>query len=192
MNLDMSAHLQTRSLDVVLGLPNTTGKTQESSQSCGPFKSNHHNDLHTALASQRFEKKKHVNVDVLREHGGPTPEKIKEHPAQAMQKLCEWKFNKKSTEALEKLTKVYLNAPISLKEHDWSMSEEIKLKELLTEDMCTKDTALSVQLKQTAKAITNNVIQMKNRALNCYRLFEDHRAMSHKETINEDQCSQLQ
>lgn len=37
------------------------------------------------------------------------------------------------------------------------MSEEIRLKELLTEDMYAKDTALGVQLRQTARAITNNV-----------------------------------
>ena len=74
-----------------------------------------------------------------------------------MQKLYEWKFNKKSNEAREKLLNAYLSAPVPLKDPEWSMSEEVKLKELLTDDMYAKDTAIGVQLKQTAKAITNNI-----------------------------------
>jgi len=96
-------------------------------------------------------------IDVLEKHGEPTMEKIKEYPAPAMKKLYEWKFNKKSTEGRDKLLKAYLSAPASLKDPDWSMSEEIRLKQLLTEDMYAKDTAIGVQLRQTAKAISNNI-----------------------------------
>ena len=55
-----------------------------------------------------------------------------------MKKLCEWKHGKKSTEGREKLLIAYLSAPIPLKDPDWSMLEEIKLKVLLTEDMYAK------------------------------------------------------
>jgi len=95
--------------------------------------------------------------EVIKEHGERTAEKIKDYPAKAMQKLYEWKFNKKSTEAREKLLEAYLNKAAPEKEPEWTMSEEIKLKDLLTEDMYAKDTALGVQLKQTAKALANNV-----------------------------------
>jgi len=96
-------------------------------------------------------------MDILEKHGEPTMEKIKEYPAPAMKKLYEWKFNKKSTEGRDKLLKAYLSVPAPLKDPDWSMSEEIRLKELLTEDMYAKDTAIGVQLRQTAKAISNNI-----------------------------------
>jgi len=96
-------------------------------------------------------------LDILKEHGEPTIEKIKDYPAPAMKKLYEWKHGKKSNEGREKLLKAYLSAPVPLKDPDWSMSEEIKLKALLTEDMYAKDTAVGVQLKQTAKALSNNV-----------------------------------
>jgi len=46
---------------------------------------------------------------------------------------------------------------VPLKDPEWSPAEEIKLKELLTQDMYAKDTAIGVQLKQTAKAIVNNI-----------------------------------
>jgi len=94
---------------------------------------------------------------VLKEHGEPTEENIKNYPAPAMKKLCQWKHNEQSTEGREKLLKAYLGAPVPLKEPDWSMSEEIKLKALLTEDMHAKDTAIGVQLRQTAKTIANNI-----------------------------------
>ena len=97
-------------------------------------------------------------LEILKKHGEPTIEKIKEYPAPAMKKLYEWKLNKKSTEAREKLLlKAYLEAPTPLKDPEWTMSGEIKLKQQLTDDMCAKDTALGVQLKQTAKAIANNI-----------------------------------
>ena len=44
-----------------------------------------------------------------------------------------------------------------LKDAEWTTADEIELKELLTGAMYAKDTALGVQLKQTARAITNNV-----------------------------------
>jgi len=74
-----------------------------------------------------------------------------------MQKLYEWKLNKNSKKAWEDLLKEYLKAPVPLKDPEWTMSEEMRLKELLTDDMYAKDTALGTQLKQTAKAITNNI-----------------------------------
>ena len=112
----------------------------------------------------RFERQKlrQKAMAILSAHGEPTPEKIKDYTAPAMQKLYEWKFNKKSMESREKLLKAYLSAPIPLKDPDWSTSEEIKLKELLTEDMYAKDTALGVQLKQTVNAITNNINDLDN------------------------------
>lgn len=95
--------------------------------------------------------------DILKKHGEPPEEKIKNYPVPAMQKLYEWKHNKKSTEGREKLLKAYFGTPVPPKERDWSMSEKIKLKELLTGGMCVKDTAMGGQLKQTAKAIPNNI-----------------------------------
>jgi len=94
---------------------------------------------------------------ILKEHGEPTEEKIKDYPAKAMQKLHEWKFNKRSTEGREKLLKAYLSKPAPLKVPEWTMSEEIRLKQLLTEDMHAKDAAVGVQLRQTARALVNNI-----------------------------------
>ena len=94
---------------------------------------------------------------ILQQHGEPTLEKIKDYPARAMQKLYEWKLNKASKKAREDLLKEYLKAPTPLKDAEWTISEEMRLKELLTEDMYAKDTAIGVQLKQTAKAIANNI-----------------------------------
>jgi len=126
----------------------------------------------------------------LAELGEPTPEKIKDYPAPAMQKLYEWKFNKKSTELREKLLQACLSAPVPLKDPNWSASEEIKLKELLTEDMYAKDTALGIQSKQTAKVITNNINDLdKDVCLELNGLFKKGRAMSPKETIKQEQCS---
>ena len=107
----------------------------------------------------RYEKSKlrEQALQVIKEHGEPTTEKIKDYPAKAMQKLYEWKHNKKSSEAREKLLEVYLKKDPPKEEPEWTMSEEIRLKELLTEDMYAKDTALGVQLKQTAKALANNI-----------------------------------
>jgi len=107
----------------------------------------------------RYERQKlrQQALAVLKEHGEPTEENIKNYPAPAMKKLHQWKHNKQSTEGREKLLKAYLGAPVPLKEPDWSMSEEMKLKGLLTDDMYAKDTAIGVQLRQTAKAITNNI-----------------------------------
>jgi len=96
-------------------------------------------------------------MEILKKHGEPSPENIKTYPAQAMKKLYEWKHNKKSSEGREKLLKAYHGAPVPLKDPDWSLSEEVRLKDLLTVDMYAKDTALGVQLKQTAKAIANNI-----------------------------------
>ena len=96
-------------------------------------------------------------MEILKKHGEPTIEKIKDYPAPAMKKLYEWKHGKKSTEGREKLLIAYLSAPVPLKDPDWSMSEEIKLKALLTEDMHAKDAAVGVQLKQTVRALTNNI-----------------------------------
>jgi len=93
----------------------------------------------------------------MKEHGEPTEENIKTYPAKAMKKLYQWKYNKQSTEGREKLLKAYLGAPVPLKEPEWSVTEEIQLKQLLTQDMYAKDTAIGVQLKQTAKAIVNNI-----------------------------------
>lgn len=75
---------------------------------------------------------------ILKQHGEPTPEKIKEYPAKAMQKLYEWKLNKNSKKAREDLLKEYLKAPVPLKDPEWTMSEEMRLKELLTDDMYAK------------------------------------------------------
>jgi len=96
-------------------------------------------------------------MEILKKHSEPSPENTKTYPAQAMKKLHEWKHNKKSTEGQEKLLKAHHGAPVPLKDPDWSMSEEARLKDLLTADMHAKDAALGVQLKQTAKAIANNV-----------------------------------
>jgi len=107
----------------------------------------------------RFERGKlrQQALDILKEHGEPTEENIKTYPAKAMKKLYQWKYNKQSTEGREKLLKAYLGAPVPLKEPEWSVTEEIQLKQLLTQDMYAKDTAIGVQLKQTAKAIVNNI-----------------------------------
>jgi len=96
-------------------------------------------------------------LNILQEHGEPSEANIKTYPARSMQKLCEWKLNKASKKAREELLKAYLDAPVPKKDPEWTMAEEMKLKELLTEDMYAKDTAIGVQLKQTAKATTNNV-----------------------------------
>ena len=61
MNLQMLAHLRIRGLCVVPGLPNSTGKTQETDQNYGPFKGGHRNNLHN-LVSARFAKKKAINI----------------------------------------------------------------------------------------------------------------------------------
>ena len=96
-------------------------------------------------------------LNILQEHGEPSEANIKTYPARSMEKLCEWKLNKASKKAREELLKAYLDAPVRKKDPEWTMAEEMKLKELLTEDMYAKDTAIGVQLKQTAKATTNNV-----------------------------------
>jgi len=64
MNVDMLAHLRIRGLYVVPGLPNSTGKTQETGQNYGPFKGHYRNNLH-ALAVAKFETKKTINVTDL-------------------------------------------------------------------------------------------------------------------------------
>jgi len=64
MNVDMLAHLRVRGLYVVPGLPNSTGKTQETNQNYGPFKGLYQHNLH-ALAGVRFEKKKNINITDL-------------------------------------------------------------------------------------------------------------------------------
>ena len=46
------------------GLPNSTGKTQETDQNYGPFKGHYRNNLH-ALAAAKFEAKKTINVTDL-------------------------------------------------------------------------------------------------------------------------------
>ncbi len=96
-------------------------------------------------------------LTILGKHGEPTAANIKDYPAKAMQKLYEWKLNKSSKKAREDLLKEYLKAPVPLKDAEWTTADKIELKELLTGDMYAKDTALGVQLKQTARAITNNV-----------------------------------
>jgi len=64
MNVDMLAHLRVRGLYVVQGLPNSTGKTQETDQNYGPFKGLYWQNLH-ALVGARFEKKKNINITDL-------------------------------------------------------------------------------------------------------------------------------
>jgi len=46
MNIDMLAHLRIRGLCIAPGLPNSTGKTQETDQNCGPFKGGYRNNPH--------------------------------------------------------------------------------------------------------------------------------------------------
>jgi len=96
-------------------------------------------------------------VEIINNKGEPTKETLKSFTAKEIQKLYEWKLTKRSAKPKEELLMAYLSAPAPKKVPDWSMSEEIELKELLTVDMYAKDTALGVQLKQTAKAITNNI-----------------------------------
>ena len=57
MNLPMLAALRSKCLCLVPGIPNTTGKTQETDQNHGPFKTCHCSNL-ALLAQSRFEKKK--------------------------------------------------------------------------------------------------------------------------------------
>ena len=64
MNVQMLAHLRLRGLHVVPGLPNSTGKTQETVQNCGPFMGCYRTNLHTP-SGERFEVKKNVNVTDL-------------------------------------------------------------------------------------------------------------------------------
>jgi len=75
MNLDMLAHLRIRGLYIVPDLLNTTSKTHETNQNCGPFKGDYQNNLHL-LASERFKKKKSINVNdlPLLVFGGEDPE----------------------------------------------------------------------------------------------------------------------
>jgi len=96
-------------------------------------------------------------IAIINKIGEPTKETLKNFTAKDIQKLCEWKMMKKSTKPKEELLKAYLSAPAPKKASEWSMAEEMELKELLTVDMHAKYTALGVQLKQTAKAITNNI-----------------------------------
>jgi len=107
-----------------------------------------------------------------------------------MQKLCEWKFNKRSTEGQEKLLKAYLSKPAPLKAPEWTMSEETRLKQLLTEDMCAKDTAAGVQLKQTARALVNNIDDSdeESKAELLHKLQGDQR----EQPMGDEQCGNLQ
>jgi len=50
MNVQMLAHLRLRGLFVVPGLPNSSGKTQETDQIYGSFKGCHRTNLHTLSA----------------------------------------------------------------------------------------------------------------------------------------------
>jgi len=96
-------------------------------------------------------------MTMIDKKGEPTKETLKDFTAKDIQKLYKWMMMKKSTKPKEELLKAYLSAPAPKKASEWLIAEEIELKELLTVDMCAKDTSLGVQLKQTAKAITNNV-----------------------------------
>ena len=107
-------------------------------------------------------------LTTLGKHGEPIAENIKDYPAKAMQKLYEWKLNKSSKKAREDLLKDYLKAPVPLKDAEWTTADKIKLKELLTGNMCAKDAALGAQLKQTAWAITNNVDDLDGKS--CHNL----------------------
>jgi len=64
MNVDMLAHLRIRGLHIVPGLPNSTGKTQETDQNYGPFKGGYRNNLHR-LAGARFEANKTIVMSDL-------------------------------------------------------------------------------------------------------------------------------
>jgi len=68
--------------------------------------------------------------------------------------------------------------------------EEITLKELLTEDMYAEDTVIGAQMKQTAKAISNNIEDLnKDSMLELLRALED----KEKEDASEDkQCRIVQ
>jgi len=74
MHLPMLASLRLKGLYVVPGLPNSTGKTQETDQNYGPFKTYYRGNL-ADLAQARFEKKKtiHVNDLPLIVFGGKDP-----------------------------------------------------------------------------------------------------------------------
>jgi len=96
-------------------------------------------------------------MTIINRKGKPTKETLKDFTAEDIQKLNEWKMMKQSTKPKEELLKACLSAPAQKKASEWSMAEEIELKELLTVDMHAKDTALGVQLKQTVKATTNNI-----------------------------------
>ena len=96
-------------------------------------------------------------MTIINRKGKPTKETLKDFTAEDIQKLNEWKMMKQSTKPKEELLKACLSAPAPKKASEWSMAEEIELKELLTVDMHAKDIALGMQLKQTVKAITNNI-----------------------------------
>jgi len=85
-------------------------------------------DKHTRIEQQKLREQA---MAMLREHGEPMPAKIKDYPAPAMKKLYEWKLNKKTTEAREKLLKAYLSAPVPKKDPEWTVSEEIRIKRVL-------------------------------------------------------------
>jgi hypothetical protein len=53
MNLEMLARLRLQGVYVVPGVPNTTGKTQETDQNYGPFKSKYRSNIRT-LSQARF------------------------------------------------------------------------------------------------------------------------------------------
>ena len=96
---------------------------------------------------------------ILEAHGGePTNEKIKEFAKSELQDLCSWRVGTKGgIKNKNKLLELYLSVPPPKKVVPWSEEEEMKLQELKSDDIPFKDTALHVSLKQSAKAVKNNV-----------------------------------
>ena len=64
MNEEMLAHLRLKGFYLIPGVPNTTGKTQETDQNYGPFKSGFRNNIRQ-LSQARFEKGYSLNVTDL-------------------------------------------------------------------------------------------------------------------------------
>ena len=63
-NIEMLAKLRVQGCYVIPGVPNTTGKTQETDQNYGPFKSMYRENIR-ALTQARFEKQLTINVHDL-------------------------------------------------------------------------------------------------------------------------------
>jgi len=64
MNLPMLASLKLKGLYLVPGLPNSTGKTQETDQNCTPFKTHYRGNL-VLLVQSRFNMKKTITRNNL-------------------------------------------------------------------------------------------------------------------------------